>query len=231
MRPPSVIPAKECVKKSQGIRVIRNFRRVDRNINGLYEEHMWVKCGESTGWTTGLGVSSHTRKRESRAGKDGSFASASSRRHRPFVPTEAGIGMRNSPSVIPAKAGIQGRQGRVLCVRLEPSSQALRPHGSRNRDTKQPPSSFPRKRESMAGKDGSFASASSRRHRPFVPMEAGDGIRNSPSVIPAKECVKKSDVSASGRWPSWGQCPGLLPPPRHSRERACEETLGVWDGS
>ncbi len=109
-----------------------------------------------------------------------------------------------APSVIPAKAGIQGGEGRGLGVRLGPTSQALRPHGSRNRDTNmdsrfrgndgrggrirlesvvslgplsQPPSSFPRKRESRAGKDGSLASASSRRHRPLVPTEAGSGIR------------------------------------------------------
>ncbi len=52
-----------------------------------------------------------------------------------------------------------------------------------------PPSSFPRKRESRAGKDGALASASSRHHGPFGPMEAGSGIR---IWIPAFERVKKS---------------------------------------
>ncbi len=39
------------------------------------------------------------------------------------------------PLVIPAKAGIQGGKGRAFGVRPEPTSQALRPHGNRNRDT------------------------------------------------------------------------------------------------
>ncbi len=90
----------------------------------------------------------------------------SGRRHRPLVSTEAGNGIRiwipafagmtrGDPGTLApgrpsarggyakgfftrSKAGIQGGEGRILGVRLAPTSQALRPHGGRRRDTKQP---------------------------------------------------------------------------------------------
>ncbi len=169
---------------------------------------------------------------------------ASSRRHRPFVPMEAGSGIGPPPSVIPAKAGIQGRKGRVLGVRLEPT-QALRPHGSRKRDRRPPLRHSRESGNPGRARTGPRRPASSRRHRPFVPMEAGSGIappfRHSresgnpgpertgpwrppradtgpssprkqeagsppPSVIPAKEHVKKSRHVRVGVGSDKGAC-------------------------
>ncbi len=148
---------------------------------------IWIPA--FAGMTEGRGVSASSRwspsdRRHSplvipaKAGIQGrqgrGLGRTSSRRHRPFVPTEAGIEIR---TWIPAFAGMT-EGGRI---RLEPMA-FLGP-------TSQPPSSFPRKRESRAGKDGALASASDRRHRPFVPMGAGSGIR---IWIPAFERVKES---------------------------------------
>ncbi len=71
----------------------------------------------------------------------------------------------------------------VATVRGRPSARggyaddSSFPRSSRGGLRERPPPSFPRKRESRAGKDGALASASSRRHRPFGPMEARSGIR------------------------------------------------------
>ncbi len=161
--------------------------------------------------------SSFPRKRESRAGKDGSLASAPSPRHSPPLRQETGC--ETAPLVIPAKAGIQGRRGQVLGVRLEPSSRPPTEAGigiwipafagmteggaypprvdGLPRPSSQPPSSFPRKRESRAGKDRSLASASSRRHGP--PRKQESGHETPPSSFPRK---RESRAGKDGSLPS-----------------------------
>ncbi len=167
------------------------------------------------------------------------------------------------PGAGSAKAGIHGGKGRVLGVRLEPTAQALRPHGNKNRDTNMD-SRFRGNDEGGGGRDGlpravvtglprhspAFAGAGSTRPgisraqsakptptrtfrdfftRFFAGMTRGlaptpqEGHRlegDRPTIRHSREraCEETLGVSASSRWPSRGRCPGVPPPPRHSRE-------------
>ncbi len=138
------------------------FTRSKAGIQGRQERVLGVPpradvTGPSSPWKPEAGsppLPSFPRKRESRAGKDGSLASASSR-HRPFVPTEAGSGTR---IWIPAFAGMTERGAYPPRADGPPGAVGA------------PSPSFPQR-------TGPCRPASSRRHRPFVPMEAGSGIR------------------------------------------------------
>ncbi len=88
-----------------------------------------------------------------------------------------GQGHRHSPLRHSRESGNPGRQRTGPWAYLEPTSQVLRPHGSRNRDTNMD--------SRFRGNDGRGDVSASSRWPPW-------GHRRTPLVIPAKERVKES---------------------------------------